>query len=616
MPSGAASRRRRSSSTSRSPRCSSPSRSAARTRCGRSSPSARWPASRRWSATPPHALSPGTSSRQGDPPERAHPAQPRGADRRRRQARRSAASSSLSSRSWSTRVAAAALRRRALSRSRRCLGPERQLSQAPPDFDSLVAGVRFILKTKMLLGAIALDLFGVLLGDSIALAPGVRAARSSTSARSASASCGAAPAVGALAAAMLIARQPAAAAGWADAARRRGRLRRVDRRVRVLEVVPGLAARAGSQRLRGHDQRQHPLDGRRARDPERAARARAVPWSGCSSARPTSSARSSPASRRPCRHRHRGRCRRGRHGRGRTPGSGRSPRWRGWAGWTSLRTGAGVGSKPWPPLDRSTIWPYEERGEPGESTTSATRIPTGVEAERVLGELEGGHGAALPLRAGATTALVLCAAAAGRHDRPRRGRVLRDGRAPSRSSRAGASATSSSTRPAPPPDGVQLVWLEAPSNPFLTMPDLEAAAAHPAPRRRRLDRRDAAPPAAARARRRLRRCTARRSTSAATTTCCSARSSAATRRPPTTLRGVRTRTGIVAAPDPAWLLLRGLKTLAVRVRAPVGDGHELAGGCARIPKVADGALPGLRRPALLRRRRRRRGAPGRDLDSR
>ena len=33
----------------------------------------------------------------------------------------------------------------------------------------------------------------------------------------------------------------------------------------------------------------------------------------------------------------------------------------------------------------------------------------------------------------------------------------------------------------PPPDGVQLVWLEAPSNPFLTMPDLEAAAAHAAP---------------------------------------------------------------------------------------------------------------------------------------
>ena len=32
----------------------------------------------------------------------------------------------------------------------------------------------------------------------------------------------------------------------------------------------------------------------------------------------------------------------------------------------------------------------------------------------------------------------------------------------------------------PPPAGVDLVWLEAPSNPFLTMPDFEAAAAHPA----------------------------------------------------------------------------------------------------------------------------------------
>ena len=41
----------------------------------------------------------------------------------------------------------------------------------PPGWDSLVAGVRFILRTRMLLGAISLDLFAVLLGDSIALAP-------------------------------------------------------------------------------------------------------------------------------------------------------------------------------------------------------------------------------------------------------------------------------------------------------------------------------------------------------------------------------------------------------------------------------------------------------------
>lgn len=46
-----------------------------------------------------------------------------------------------------------------------------QLTTEPPGWDSLVGGVRFIFRTRMLLGAVGLDLFGVLLGDSIALAP-------------------------------------------------------------------------------------------------------------------------------------------------------------------------------------------------------------------------------------------------------------------------------------------------------------------------------------------------------------------------------------------------------------------------------------------------------------
>ena len=77
----------------------------------------------------------------------------------------------------------------------------------PPGWESLVAGVRFVLRTRMLLGAIALDLFGVLLGDSIALAPvfarsilhtgpiGLGLLRT-------------APSVGALAAGLLLARRP------------------------------------------------------------------------------------------------------------------------------------------------------------------------------------------------------------------------------------------------------------------------------------------------------------------------------------------------------------------------------------------------------------------------
>jgi MFS family permease len=79
--------------------------------------------------------------------------------------------------------------------------------QPPPDWESLVAGVRFILSTRMLLGAISLDLIAVLFGDSIALAPvfarsilhigpiGLGALRT-------------APALGALAAGIMLARRP------------------------------------------------------------------------------------------------------------------------------------------------------------------------------------------------------------------------------------------------------------------------------------------------------------------------------------------------------------------------------------------------------------------------
>ncbi len=78
---------------------------------------------------------------------------------------------------------------------------------APPDFSDLVAGVRFVLRTRMLLGAIGLDLFAVLFGGAVALLPvfartildvgpvGLGVLRS-------------APAVGALCAAVILARRP------------------------------------------------------------------------------------------------------------------------------------------------------------------------------------------------------------------------------------------------------------------------------------------------------------------------------------------------------------------------------------------------------------------------
>jgi len=58
------------------------------------------------------------------------------------------------------------------------------------------------------------------------------------------------------------------------------------------------------------------------------------------------------------------------------------------------------------------------------------------------------------------------------------------------------------------------------------------------------------------------------------------------------LRTFRTRTGIVAAPDPAWLLLRGLKTLELRVRRQTASAGVLAGRLAGHPRVQTVRYPG------------------------
>ena len=59
------------------------------------------------------------------------------------------------------------------------------------------------------------------------------------------------------------------------------------------------------------------------------------------------------------------------------------------------------------------------------------------------------------------------------------------------------------------------------------------------------------------------------------------------------LRDVRSRTGIVAAPDAAWLLLRGLKTLEVRVRRQTETATELARRLAAHAAVANVRYAGI-----------------------
>jgi cystathionine gamma-synthase len=213
-------------------------------------------------------------------------------------------------------------------------------------------------------------------------------------------------------------------------------------------------------------------------------------------------------------------------------------------------------------IDRSTIWPYED-GEPGTYYYSRYANPTVVEAEQALGALDGGHALLYPSGSGATTALVLGLLHPGDTIALAEGCYFGTGVNFKTLERWGLRTVEFDQTTAPPKD-VQLVWLEAPSNPFLTMPDFEAAAAHPAPVV--VDSTAATPvhvrPLEHGADFVLHSATkylAGHHDALLGAVVCKDEAAAAA------LRAFRTVTGIVAAPDPAWLLLRGLKTLEVRV---------------------------------------------------
>jgi cystathionine gamma-synthase len=59
------------------------------------------------------------------------------------------------------------------------------------------------------------------------------------------------------------------------------------------------------------------------------------------------------------------------------------------------------------------------------------------------------------------------------------------------------------------------------------------------------------------------------------------------------LKAFRGATGIVAAPDPVWLMLRGIKTLALRVAQQSAGALELASRLAGHPAVEQVRYPGL-----------------------
>jgi cystathionine gamma-synthase len=242
-----------------------------------------------------------------------------------------------------------------------------------------------------------------------------------------------------------------------------------------------------------------------------------------------------------------------------------------------------------PPVDRSTIWPYED-GEQGAFYYQRYGHPTGAAAEQALGELDGGEALLFASGTGAATSVLLSLLRPGQTVAIAEGSYFGTTVLLRELERWGLRHVAfDQTRL--PPEGADLLWLEAPSNPFLTMPDLEAAAAYPAPV---LVDATAATPVHLRPLEHGADLVLHSATKYLGGHSDVLLGAVVSRDPETAarLREFRTRTGIVAAPDAAWLLLRGLKTLELRVQRQTESARELARRLEAHPQVEIVRYPG------------------------
>ena len=241
-------------------------------------------------------------------------------------------------------------------------------------------------------------------------------------------------------------------------------------------------------------------------------------------------------------------------------------------------------------LDRSTIFPYVE-GEPGDFYYARYDHPTGIEAERALGELDGGRALLFASGSAASTAALLGLLGPGKTVALAEGCYFGTPVLLHELERWGVGLVEFDQRGAPPGD-VDLVWLEAPSNPFLTFPDMEAATAHPAPV---LVDATASTPVLFRPLEQGADIVLHSATKYlgghhdVLIGALVVRDDQSFAR----LKELRGRTGGVAAPDAAWLLLRGLATLPLRVERQSATALELARRLASHARVERVRYPGL-----------------------
>jgi len=253
-----------------------------------------------------------------------------------------------------------------------------------------------------------------------------------------------------------------------------------------------------------------------------------------------------------------------------------------------------------PALDRATVHPFVD-ATPGPFFYQRTAHPVGAEAERLIGELEGGHALLFSSGAGATTALLLAMLKPGATVAVAGGGYYGTVGLLRELARWGLEVDEFDQTGEPPV--ADLVWLEPCSNPMMTFPDLDVAIgrAHASGAVVVVDNTVLSPvllrPLEHGADFVLHSGTkilaGHHDALLGVVTCASAEDHAR-------LHAFRTVSGIVAAPDPSWLMLRGMKTLALRVPRQSATALELARRLARHSDVERVRYPGLGDPIAER----------------
>jgi cystathionine gamma-synthase len=241
-------------------------------------------------------------------------------------------------------------------------------------------------------------------------------------------------------------------------------------------------------------------------------------------------------------------------------------------------------------VDRSTAWPYDEHGEPREFVYQRQGHPTGAAAERALGELEGGDALLYGSGTSAVTACVLAFCRPGTTVALAAGAYYGTGVTLAQFHPWGLEVLEFDQTGAPPA-GAELVWVESPSNPFLTVPDWEAVRSSGA---LVVCDATASTPVYLRALDEGADVVLHSATKYLTGHHNALLGATVTRDPAKRdrLYEVRTKLGLTAAPDAAAALSEGLPTLELRVRRQTETAQELARRLATHPAVEVVRYPG------------------------